>query len=66
VQPEGTHGSRISRLAPADRDAAFAKLAAWTGVSPEVPNGLRERPTELREPREPRIPSAILRGLRAR
>lgn len=62
VQPEGTHGSRINRLAVPDRDAAFAKLAAWTGVTPVSPAGLREVP---HEPREPRIPSGVLRALRA-
>ena len=36
VAPEGTHGSRIVDLAPADRDAAVAKLGAWTGVTPDV------------------------------
>jgi hypothetical protein len=36
VQPHGTHGSRLSSLVAADRDAAFAKLAAWTGVTPTL------------------------------
>lgn len=34
VQAKGTHGASLAGLAPADRDAAFAKLAAWTGVTP--------------------------------
>src|SRR5205807_9716054 len=32
VEAMGTHGSTIRQLAAADRGAAVAKLAAWTGV----------------------------------
>jgi hypothetical protein len=42
VQPQGTHGSGLAALAPPDRDAAFARLAAWTGVTPTI-TGARER-----------------------
>jgi hypothetical protein len=34
VVAQGTHGAGLGDLAPADHDAAFAKLAAWTGVAP--------------------------------
>jgi hypothetical protein len=64
VQAQGTHGARFSRLAVADRAAAFAKLAAWTGVTPALPQ--RRAAPEVRAPREPRVPPAMLRGLRAR
>jgi hypothetical protein len=64
VQASGTHGSRITRLSDVDRDSAFAKLTAWTGVAPTPPPamnlGLEHEP---REPREPRIPPAIVRAL---
>jgi hypothetical protein len=60
VQPMGTHNSRIGRLAPADHDAALAKLAAWTGVTPV--STMRVLP----EPRAPRMPPALVRALRAR
>ncbi len=45
TQAQGTHGSRINRLAPADRDAAYAKLAAWTGVTPIAPS---QKPDQAR------------------
>jgi hypothetical protein len=61
VQTQGTHSSRIKNLEPADRDAALARLAAWTGVTPVVP--ARTLPPE---PRAPRMPPALVRALRAR
>jgi hypothetical protein len=62
VQAQGTHGARISRLADADRDAAFAKLEAWTGVTPTLPPQPR---TTLDVP-VPRVPPGFIRALRAR
>jgi PS-10 peptidase S37 len=59
VQAQGTHGSRIARLAAADRSAAFAKLEAWTGVAPVLPAIAFSS-----APREPRVPPAMLRALR--
>ncbi len=60
VQPQGTHGSRITRLADADRNAAFAKLADWTGVTPTVPTAMaRSKDTDLRQLR---VPPAIRRA----
>jgi hypothetical protein len=58
VQAQGTHGARLSRLASEDRSAAFAKIAAWSGIEPALPqaNAL------IAPPREPRIPSAMLRA----
>jgi hypothetical protein len=65
VQAQGTHGSRINRLDPADRDAAYARLAAWTGVTPVAPTSQatarRLEVPELRELREPRVPPAMMR-----
>ncbi|HWU90555.1 MAG TPA: S28 family serine protease, partial [Kofleriaceae bacterium] len=37
VQAQGTHGSRLARLATADRAMAFDRLAMWTGVVPNLP-----------------------------
>jgi PS-10 peptidase S37 len=34
IQPQGTHSSWITNLEMSDREAAFAKLEAWTGVVP--------------------------------
>ncbi len=65
VQPQGSHGARMSRLAAADRDAAFAKLAAWSGVTPMLPPQPRTAEAP-REPREPRVPPVMVRALRAR
>lgn len=62
IQAQGTHNSHLTRLATTDRDAAFAKLAAWTGVTPTIP-GARELPPE---PRAPRMPPAFVRALRAK
>jgi hypothetical protein len=61
VQAEGTHGARITKLADADREAAFAKLKAWTGITPKIPlqRAAREVPP-------PRLPSAFSRALRLR
>ena len=60
VQAQGTHSSKLVRLAPADRDAAFAKIEAWTGIVPGMPAAsLRIAP-----PREPRIPPVMLRAAR--
>ena len=59
IQPQGTHGSHIARLAADDRTAALAKLAAWTGVTPVVPQ-------QRSEPRIPHVPSAMTRALRVR
>jgi hypothetical protein len=36
VVDQGTHGSKIAGLAEADRTAAFAKLVAWTGATPDL------------------------------
>lgn len=63
TQPQGTHGARIARLAEPDRAAAFAWLAAVTGVTPTLPQPRRADPPP---PREPRPPPALARALRAR
>jgi hypothetical protein len=61
VQPQGSHSARLARLAPADRDAAFAKIEAWTGVRPSLP----QQAVYIAPPREPRVPPVMLRALRA-
>ena len=61
VQAEGTHGSRITKLAEADRAAAFAKLEAWTGITPQIPPG-----RSARDFVPPRVPPAFSRALRVR
>ncbi len=63
VQPQGTHGARLGRLLDGDRQLAFGKLEAWSGVAPALPQQRTARAPALREPR---IPPAMLRGLRAR
>jgi PS-10 peptidase S37 len=37
IQAQGTHNSHLTKLATADEQAAFARLEAWTGVTPKVP-----------------------------
>lgn len=60
VVAEGTHDSaQLATLAAADRDAALARLQAWTGVTPVLPTARFEAPAE------PRVPPALLRALRA-
>ena len=67
-QAQGTHNSHLTKLAAADEQAAFAKLSAWTGVTPKVPmvattridRGVDEHPL-----REPHVPPAYHRALRA-
>jgi len=57
IVPEQTHGAQLHELGAADRDAAYAKLAAWTGVTPD-PTAVaslrhlapRERVPPLRHP----------------
>src|SRR5262249_55535914 len=49
VQAMGTHGSHLTRLAMPDMTAAFAKLQAWTGVTPMIPM----QKTVAAEPRSP-------------
>ena len=64
VQLQGTHGSKIQFLEEQDQQAAVAKLKAWTGVEPMVP--ISNRRATDHELREPRVPPAMQRALRAR
>lgn len=63
--PLMTHGAGFDTLTNADRNAGYAKLAAWTGVQPAKPAaprvGMHAQPI-----REPRIPPAMIRGLQLR
>jgi hypothetical protein len=61
VQAQGSHSARIGRLSEADRDAAFKKLEAWTGITPRLP-----MQRSAREMAPPRMPSAFSRALRVR
>lgn len=47
VAPAGNHGSKIEDLTPSDRQLAYTKLEAWTGVTP-MPRSLPRDPP-LRE-----------------
>lgn len=58
VQAQGTHDSHLTALAAGDKQAAFGKLAAWTGVTPA--GSMREAPGV------PRAHAAIVHALRAR
>jgi hypothetical protein len=60
--PEATHGARLARLPAADRDLAFAKLEAWTGVTPDL-GALGARRAE---PYVPRVPGAMIHALKLR
>ncbi len=64
VQAEGTHGSRITALSASDRDAAFEKLHAWTGIKPVLP--MQRAIQDVRDTVTPRVPPAVSRALRAR
>jgi len=61
IQPQGTHGSHITRLASDDRSQALDKLEAWTGV---MPFSASAKPAQ--QLREPRIPPVMIRGLHSR
>jgi hypothetical protein len=63
VQDQGTHNSHLTQLAAADQQAAFAKLAAWTGVTPKVPR-IAFTTSAAPAVREPHVPPAIRRALR--
>jgi hypothetical protein len=66
VQPQGTHSARLSRLSTDDREEAFAKLFAWTRVAPALPQqGAFVAPVAAPF-RDPRVPPAMVRALRAR
>ncbi len=52
--PDGTHGSAINDLPLPERDAAFGKIAAWLGVSPQSPlPGKAPRALKAPRAREP-------------
>ncbi|HEY5920618.1 MAG TPA: S28 family serine protease [Kofleriaceae bacterium] len=65
VQAEGSHSARLTRLAEGDREAAFAKLEAWTGITPQIP-AQRSVPQFAPDATAPRVPPALSRALRAR
>ena len=62
TQRQGSHGSRITQLDDADREAAFAKLEAWTGVKP-LPPIVEKRIDQVPERR---IPPVLIRLLSKR
>ena len=65
TQPMGNHGARITRLEPAERDAALARLADWTGVPPKLPMA-RSGPSLRADVSSPRVPPALRRALSSR
>lgn len=66
TQAQGSHGARISRLSDADEAIAHAKLLAWTGVTPVVPQTNAFSARVLERENEPRVPPAMIRAIRAR
>jgi hypothetical protein len=48
--PNGTHGSNVSLLAPADRDLATAKILEWAGVASAAVQADRAKAAPLTEP----------------
>jgi hypothetical protein len=59
--PGRDHGAGIADLQPADRTAALARLEAWSGVTPVLASARARR-----APAPPRVPPAVLHGLRLR
>jgi hypothetical protein len=69
-QTEGTHMAQIANLALDDKEAAFAKLEAWTGVQP-LPSRLQAATATpsvaaRSNAREMRMPPVLARALAAR
>jgi hypothetical protein len=62
IQPQGTHASWITDLDLSDRQEAFAKLEAWTGV---VPMASRVRQAGVAPEAVPRIPPVLGHALRS-
>lgn len=60
--PEATHGARLARLPEADRQVAFDKLEAWSGVTPDL-GALGARRAD---PPTPRIPGAMMHSMKLR
>lgn len=58
VAPQGPHGSLIRDLVPADRAAALAALAAWSGVTPD--ESVWGKPQPIAAPKPPRVPPIFL------
>lgn len=65
TQPRGNHGARITRLEPAERDAALSRLAEWTGVTPTPPMA-RSGAALRAEVSSPRVPPVLRRALSSR
>ena len=64
IAPRLDHSAGLSDLTAADRTAAFARLEAWTGVTPN-PNALKPVRGAPR-PAVPRIPPALMRAWQLR
>lgn len=68
IQAQGSHAAKLAGLATADAAAAYVRLEAWTGVAVAAPAPAAAAralaiPDRLREPR---VPPALRRALRAR
>ncbi|HET7501712.1 MAG TPA: S28 family serine protease [Kofleriaceae bacterium] len=59
IQDGGTHSAWLTNLALSDRQEAFAKLEAWTGVTPMVS---RVHHADLAADLPPRIPPVLARA----
>jgi hypothetical protein len=64
---QGTHGSNIGDLAPADRALAASRIEQWLGVVPKFPSPLLRDGSEPRivPPRFPTVPHALYRIAKA-
>jgi hypothetical protein len=62
IQTHGTHAAWITNLELSDRQEAFAKLQAWTGV---VPMASRVQSSQIGPEVVPRIPAVLGRALRS-
>jgi len=64
VAPQAPHGAGIGDLTTGDRDAVLAKLAAWSGVTPDATTLKRRRARSA--PPAPRVPPVLVRALQLR
>ncbi len=65
IAPGASHGADLRSLTDPDKAAAYARLAEWTGVTPDE-SGLKRSARVVRPPAEPRIPPALRRAIQLR
>lgn len=66
IAPGAPHGAEIADLVAADRALVLDRLAAWSGVAPDVDILARRARPAMAAPRPPRIPPALLRAWQLR